>query len=104
MDSHADSEENGRSVLLQEFEFAPTFAGRVRRWLHRLAGEWAIRHLTQQQNEINMQQNRMDQLLKESLQCVDRDLVETRKQLAKLTTIVAQQQKKIDALEAKTKK
>lgn len=97
----ADSHKDGRSVVVHEFEFAPTFVGRLRRLVHRIAGEWAIRHLIQQQNEINLQQNQMDQLLKESLQSVDQDLVETHKQLARLTTLVAQQQQKIEDLESK---
>ena len=96
-----DSHDEGRSVIVAEFEFTPTLIGRFRRWVHRLAGEWAIRYLIQQQNEINLQQNQMDLLLKESLQSVDQDLVETHKQLAQLTTLVAQQQKKIESLESK---
>lgn len=95
---------DGRTVLVTEFEFPDTFIGRLRRWVHTLAGQWAVRHLIQQQNEINVQQNQTGALLKESLQAVDQDLVQTRKQVAELTTLVIQQQKQIVELKSKVER
>ena len=100
MNQQADPQEKGRSVVLRPLEFPSTFIGRIRRWVHRLAGEWAIRYLIQQQNEINGQLNQTGHRLKESFHELDHDHVETRKQLAELTTLVIQQQKRIETLEA----
>ena len=100
MDQHVDTHKDGRSVVLQPFEFPPTLIGRLRRWVHRLAGEWAIRYLIQQQNEINGQLNQTEYRLKGTLHQLDHDHVETRRQLAELTTLVIQQQKRIEELEA----
>ncbi|MFK7803870.1 MAG: hypothetical protein AB8G95_19715 [Anaerolineae bacterium] len=101
MDSErSTNKQDGRTVLVTEFEFPDTLIGRLRRSIHALAGQWAVRHLMQQQNEINIQQNQTGVFLKESLQAVDQDLVQTRKQVAELTTLVIQQQKQIEKLKA----
>lgn len=95
-----EPEQEGRSVALHEFEFSNTLVGRLRSFIHQLAGRWAIRSLIQQQNEINIQQNLTGDYLKKNFQELDQELVQTRKQLAELTTLVVQQQKKIEQLEA----
>lgn len=101
MGNAVDGQNNHRSVIVHEFEFPNTAVGRLRALVYRLAGRWAMRYLIQQQNEINMLQNQTGIYLKESLQGVDHDVTETRKQVAELTTLVIQQQKKITELEAK---
>lgn len=105
MDSESGANRpDDRTVLVTEFEFPDTLIGRIRRSIHNIAGRWAIRHLIQHQNEINVQQNQTGALLKESLHAVDNDLTHTRKQVAELTTLVIQQQKLIEELKAKVER
>ncbi|MFT7584019.1 MAG: hypothetical protein ACI9EW_000433 [Cellvibrionaceae bacterium] len=100
MGNDGDQAKNGHLVIVQEFEFPHTLAGRLRHFAHGLAARWAIRYLIQQQNQINILQNQTSVFLKEGLQGVDQELTQTRKQLAELTTIVIQQQRRIEKLEA----
>lgn len=86
---------------LQEFEYSSTLIGRMRAWVHGLAGKWAVRYLTQQQNEINIFQNEKMNHLIQSIQKVDEDGVETRKQLAQMSAVVAQLKKRLDEAEQK---
>ena len=89
------------SVVVQEFEFPSHFFGRLRHLIHNIAGRWAIRYIVQQQNLINTELNLTNIRIKETLQEVDTDLMQTHKQLAKLTTVVIQQKQQISDLEAR---
>ncbi|MEM8863373.1 MAG: hypothetical protein AAGD96_34110 [Chloroflexota bacterium] len=86
---------------LKEFEYPNTLIGRFRAWIHGLAGKWAVRYLTQQQNEINIFQNEKMNHLIQAIKKVDEDGVETRKQLAEMTTVVAQLKKQLDEAQKK---
>ncbi len=94
-------QQNG--VELSEFEFPNTLTGRLRRWVHGLASKWAMRHTIQQQNEINSAQQVGQDLIKQSVQQIDKDGVETRRQVGELTALVAQLNRKIDELESELK-
>ncbi len=85
---------------IHEFEFPNTLTGRVRGWIHGLAGKWSLRHTIQQQNEINRAQQVGQDLIKQSVQQIDKDGVETRRQVGELTALVAQLNRKIDELES----
>ena len=88
---------------VEEFEFPAGLMGRLRNWIHGLAGRWPLRAAIQQQNAINAQQKEEQALLRESLGEVDKETMHTRKQVAELTTLVAKLNQKIDALEAELK-
>ena len=62
-----------------------------------------MRHTIQQQNEINQAQQFGQDLIKQSIQLIDQDGVETRRQVGELTAMVAKLNRKIDELESELK-
>ena len=95
-----DADQISSSAELHEFEFPDSLIGRLRRAVHQFAGKWALRSVIQQQNEINAARAFGQDALIDSVQQINKDGVQTRKQIGELSAIVAQLNRKIDQLQA----